>query len=103
MSTSVLVGACAFAAPGHALLPWLYVALVSGIAMIFFEAYPSLSFFFEGWGLMLIAKLALLCAIPFAARLRLPLLLAAVAVASIGSHMPRRFRHYSLLSKKLTR
>jgi hypothetical protein len=103
MSTSVLVGGYAFGAPASRLLPWLYVAIATGVAMIFYEAYPRLDFLFEGWGLMLVIKLALLGALGFASRARLPILLAVVAVASIGSHMPRRWRHYSLLHRRVMR
>ena len=101
MAISVLVGGHAFGAPTHALLPWLYASVVTGAGMIFFEAYPSMGFVFQGWGLMLFAKLALLCCVPFAWKARFPILLVVVAVASIGSHMPGRLRHYSVLYKRV--
>jgi hypothetical protein len=101
MATSVLVGGHAFGAPASALLPLLYVAVATGAGMILFEAYPSMHFFFQGWGLMLLAKLALLCWIPFAWKQRFPILLAVVAIASIASHMPRRFRQYSVLYRRV--
>ena len=97
MAISVLVGGHAFSAPVSALKPLLYVAIATGAGMILLEAGPSLHFVFEGWGLLLLAKLALLCCIPFAWQQRFPILLAVVAIASIGSHLPARFRHYSLL------
>jgi hypothetical protein len=100
MVISVLVGGHAFNAPVSALRPLLYVALVTGLGMIFLEAYPSLHFVFQGWGLLLLIKLALLCSIPFAWKQRLPILLVVVAIASIGSHMPGRFRHYSVLYRR---
>jgi hypothetical protein len=101
MATSVLVGGHAFEAPPSALLPWLYAAVASGVGMVLFEAYPSMNFLFQGWGLMLLAKLALLCAIPFAGKATFPVLLAVVALASIASHMPGRFRHYSVLDRNV--
>jgi hypothetical protein len=101
MAISVLVGGHAFSAPAGALRPLLYVAAATGVGLILLEAYPSLHFVFEGWGLLLLAKLALLCCIPFAWKQRLPILLAVVALASIGSHMPARFRHYSLLYRRV--
>jgi hypothetical protein len=101
MAISVLVGGHAFGAPASTLLPLLYVAIATGAGMILFEAYPSMGFLFQGWGLMLLAKLALLCWIPFAWKLRFPILLAVVAIASIGSHMPKKFRHYSVLYGKV--
>lgn len=100
MATSVLVGGHAFSAPVSALRPWLYVAIVTGLGLIVLEAYPSLHFVFQGWGLLLLGKLALLCCIPFAWKQRFPILLAVVALAAIGSHMPARFRHYSVLYRR---
>jgi hypothetical protein len=101
MATSVLVGGHAFGAPPHELLPWLYAAVATGVGMTLFEAYPSLNFLFQGWGLMLLAKLALLCMIPFAGKVQFPILLIVVAIASIASHMPGRFRHYSVLDRRV--
>ena len=97
MAISVLVGGHAFNAPIGALRPWLYAAVVSGIGMILLETGPSLHFIFEGWGVMLVCKLVLLCCIPFAWSERLVILLVVTGIASVGSHMPARFRHYSLL------
>ena len=101
MATSVLVGGHAFGAPVSALRPLLYVAIATGAGLILLETGPSLHFVFEGWGLLLLIKLALLCWIPFAWKQRFPILLAVVAIASIGSHMPARFRHYSLLYRRV--
>ena len=101
MAISVLVGGHAFHAPKDALLPWLYAAIVTGAGMILFEAYPSLGFVFQGWGLMLFAKLALLCCIPFAWNARFPILLVVVAIASLSSHMPGKLRHYSVLYRRV--
>jgi hypothetical protein len=101
MAISVLVGGHAFSAPVSALRPLLYVAIATGAGMILLEAGPSLHFVFEGWGLLLLGKLVLLCCIPFAWKQRLPILLAVVAIASIGSHMPKNLRHYSLLYRRV--
>jgi hypothetical protein len=61
------------------------------------EAYPSFQFIHQGWGLLLLLKLVMLCVIPFAWSHRLPILIAVIVIGSVGSHMPRKFRHYSLL------
>ena len=61
------------------------------------ESDPNLHFFVEGGGVLLLLKLALLCAVPFAWSYRVPILLVVVVIASVGSHMSSRFRHYSLL------
>lgn len=101
MVISVLVGGHAFSAPVGALRPLLYVAIATGAGMMILEAYPSLHFIFEGWGLLLLSKLALLCCIPFAWKQRVPILLAVVAIASVASHMQGRFRHYSVIYRRV--
>jgi len=58
MATSVLVGGHAFGAPVSALRPLLYVAIATGAGLILLETGPSLHFVFEGWGLLLLIKLA---------------------------------------------
>ena len=103
MAISVLLGGHTFGAPADQLRPLLYVAIVTGAGLIFLEAFPSPYFVFEGWGLFLLAKLALLILIPFAWNYRVPILLAVVALGSIGSHLPARYRHYSLLYRKVVK
>ena len=66
MAISILVGGHAFNAPAGALKPLLYVAIATGAGMVLLETGPSLHFLFEGWGVLLVAKLILLCCIPFA-------------------------------------
>ena len=103
MAISILVGGHVFSAPADQLRPLLYVAIATGIGLILLEAYPSPHFLFEGWGVLLVLKLALLCVIPFAWNIRVPILLAVVALGSVGSHMPARFRHYSLLYRRVVK
>ena len=101
MVISVLLGGHVFGAPAEQLRPLLYGAILTGAGMIVLETYPSPHFIFEGWGLFLLAKLALLCIVPFAWNYRVPLLLAVVALAGVGSHLPGKVRHYSLLYRKV--
>ena len=103
VAISILVGGHMFAAPVGLLRPWLDVAIATGAGLIVLEAYPTLHFLFEGWGLFLLLKLALLCAIPFAWNHSVPILIVVVVLASIGSHMPARFRHYSFLYGKVVK
>jgi hypothetical protein len=93
----ILVGGHAFHASPDQLRPLLYLAIATGAGLAFLETYPNFHFMLEGGGLMLLGKLALLCLIPFMWSFRLPILIVVVAIASIGSHMPKSFRNYSLL------
>ena len=94
---SILVGGHAFHAPAIQLQPCLYGAIVTGLLMAALESYPNLHFFVEGAGVLMWLKLGLICAIPFAWSYRFPILLVVLALASVGSHMSARFRHYSFL------
>jgi hypothetical protein len=52
---------------------------------------------------MTLAKVALFAAVPLAWDYRLPILLAVVVIGSVGSHMPGRYRHYSVVYRKVIR
>jgi len=97
VAISILVGGHAFGASVDQLRPLLVGAIGSGVGMATIETYPSLEVFHQGWGLLLLFKLALLCVIPFAWSYRLPILIAVMIIGSVGSHMPRKFRHYSFI------
>lgn len=97
IAISLLVGGHAFGATTGQLRLLLYGAIVTGVGMAVVDAYPSFQFLHQGWGLFLLLKLALLCVIPFAWSYRLPILIAVIVIGSVGSHMPRKFRHYSLI------
>ena len=101
MATGTLLGGHVFGATADQLAPLLYAAITTGAGLIALEAWPTLHFVFEGWGLMVLAKLTLLCIVLFAWGYRVPLLLAVVALGSIGSHMPARFRHYSFYYRRV--
>jgi hypothetical protein len=100
----VLLGGHAFDLPRERLLLSLWLTIGTGVALALLEAGPSLLWLHQGRGLMTLAKLGLLCAVPFLWNhwhLRLIVMLAAVAIASIGSHMPARFRYYSVIHTKV--
>jgi hypothetical protein len=96
-ATGTLLGGHVYGAAPDVLLPWLWVAIASGAVMLAVELYSSLDWLTQVGGLVVVVKLALLCAIPFAWSARVPILFAVVAIAGVGAHMPGKYRHYSLL------
>ena len=97
-ASSVLVGGHAFDVPRAGLYPVLWLAIVTGAALVVLEAFSiRLRWLVQGRGVMVLAKLALLLLIPIAWTWRFPILLAVIVLASVGSHMPARFRYYSLI------
>jgi len=98
----VLLGGHAFGLEAERLLPYLWLTIVSGLGLIALEVYAAgLYWFVLGKGIMVLAKLALMLVIPFFWEARVPLLLLVVAIASVGSHMPARYRHYSVLLRRV--
>jgi len=98
----ILLGGHAFGVEGERLLPYLYLTILSGIGLITTEVYAvGLYWFVLGKGLMVLAKLGLLLAVPVFWEQRVALLLVVVGIASVGSHMPARYRHYSLLHRRV--
>src|SRR5271166_6198716 len=101
-ATGVLLGGHFFGVAAGRLLPLLYVAILTGAALGIAEVYPNWRSVFEVRSLVIAAKLVLLCLIPLLWDYRVGILLIVLVVASASSHLPRRFRHYSVLEHQQT-
>lgn len=97
---SVLVGGHLFAVPADRLVPWLWLAIASGAALMAVEMYPSIDWLSQLAGVFVLGKLALLCLVPFAWSFRVPILFGVLAIASVGSHMRGHYRHYSVIYRR---
>jgi hypothetical protein len=96
----MLLGGHAFEVSADSLLPYLWLTIGSGLGLIALEMYAvGLYWLFLGKGIMVLVKLALLLLIPLFWEARVALLLLVVAIASVGSHVPARYRHYSFLHR----
>lgn len=93
---SVVLGGYYWGVDSLRLRPALALAVLSGLGLAGLEIYKTLHWIFLGKGLFVLAKLGLLSALPFAGGAAVSLLLAAVVLASVGAHMPARYRHYSV-------
>jgi hypothetical protein len=97
----VLLGGHAFGVAPDRLLAALWLTIGTGGALAAAESGFRLLWLHQGRGFMTLAKLALLSLIPLAWDFRLPILLIVVVIASVGSHMPGRFRYYSVVYRKV--
>jgi len=95
--TGALFGGHVFAIAARRLLPCLYLTILTGVALVIVELYPDWRRLFEVRTAMIAAKLCLLCLIPWLWTWRVAILIGVIVIASIGSHMPRRYRYYSIL------
>jgi hypothetical protein len=97
----VLLGGHAFGVASERLRVSLWLAIGTGVVLALVESGLRPLWLHQGRGLMTMTKVALICAVPFAWNYRLPILLAVVLLASVGSHMPARFRYYSVAYRRV--
>jgi hypothetical protein len=97
----VLLGGHAFDLAPERLHLSLWLTIGTGAALAAMETGGKLLWLHQGRGLMTLVKLALLGAVPFVWDYRLPLLLAVVVIASVGSHMSARYRYYSVIHRQV--
>ena len=102
-SMGVLLGGHAFDVPRSDMTPSLVAAVVTGVLLTFSEAGLHLLWFHQIRGLATIAKLVLLCAVPLCWSQSFPIMLGVVVIASVASHMPARFRYYSVIRGEVIR
>lgn len=99
--SGVLVGGHIFDVEPGRLMLWLHLTIVSGIVLIALEANGRWRWFHEGRGVLTVLKLALICLIPWLWIYRSWLLAAVIVLASVGSHMPARYRYRSLATGQI--
>ncbi len=97
----VLLGGHAFDVSPERLIVILWLTIGTGVVMVAIESGGRLLWFHQARGVMTIAKLALICAVPLAWDYRLPILLAVIVLGSVASHMPGRYRHYSVVYREV--
>jgi hypothetical protein len=94
---SVLFGGAVFKIPAAWLLPWQYLTVASGCALIVSEVLHSLHWPYQGRGAMVYIHVGLFILVCFQPGLAIPCLVAALVIGMLGSHMPKRFRHWSFI------
>jgi hypothetical protein len=97
----ILLGGHAFDVNPQRLILVLWLTVGTGVVLIALESGVRLLWFHQCRGLMTIVKLALICFVPVFWDCRLPILLAVVVIASVSSHMPGRFRYYSVVYREV--
>lgn len=97
LASSLLIGGHAFGAEPERLVALLYLTVGSGLGLIFLELYRSCDWVYQGMGLLVMLKAVITASAGVWWDQRVPLLCLVVVLGSVGSHMPARYRHYSLL------
>jgi hypothetical protein len=97
LASGVLFGGHVFGAEPPRLVAWLYLTVASGLGLILLELYRSCDWVYQGMGVLAIVKTAMTALAGIWWEQRVALLSLVVVLGSVGSHMPSRYRHYSLL------
>ncbi len=100
---ALVVGGIPFGADFQALRGPILLTLVSGALLFAVDLARDLAILTQGSGVAVLLKLALLGLGFLQPAARLPWYLAATLVASVGSHMPGSWRHFSFLHGRVMR
>lgn len=91
----LVLGGVAYAVPQDRLGLPVALTIVSGLVLFAVDLWKGGAYLVQGNGVAVLVKLALLAVGQFAPGQRLAWYLAATVVASVGSHMPHAWRHWS--------
>lgn len=96
-TAGTLLGGHIFAVPSVVLEPWLWGTILSGVLLTVTDLHASFSVLCELRGLAVVAKLLLVLAVPVFWDARVTLLIVALVIGAVISHMPGRYRHIQIL------
>ena len=97
----LVLGGAAFHVEPARVTPALIATIMTGALLVMLEIHDDPRWPFLGKGLFVLGKLALLLLVPVFPGGRVPLFVAVVVLAGVGSHMPRWLRHYSVLERRV--
>ncbi len=96
LAFGALYGGAVYAVPSERLDLALIATLVSGFGLMAFEMFRTPEFALQARGLATLLKIGLLAGAALSEPLRLLLLTAAAVIGAVSSHMPGRYRYYSI-------
>ncbi|OHB80079.1 MAG: hypothetical protein A2W31_14655 [Planctomycetes bacterium RBG_16_64_10] len=99
--SGILFGGHVFDVVDQRLRFWLGASILTGVGLMGLEAYPSSSWVYQGRGVCVLVKLLLLISIAWLWEWRVAILALVVVIASVGSHMPGRYRYFSLVHRRV--
>ena len=97
LASGLLLGGHVFSVEPERLVVCLYATIASGAGLILLELYRSCDWAYQGMGALVIIKTLMTAMAGLWWEQRVPLLFLVGILGSVGSHMPSRYRHYSLL------
>jgi hypothetical protein len=96
-TAGTLLGGYIFDQPVAVLEPWLFGTVISGFLLLATDLHASLAVLLELRGLGVLVKLVLLALVPVFWDAHISLLIAALMIGAVTSHMPGKYRHKVIL------
>jgi ammonia channel protein AmtB len=93
---ALLTGGQHFAVASGSLRPWHLLAALTGVALLSIEASHSRHWIYQARGVLVLAHVGLVALIAIAPGTARVMIVAALIVGSVGSHLPRSVRKWSL-------
>lgn len=93
----ILYGGHVYGVAADRLWPALLATVGSGTALMSIEVYRMPLWLVQMRGVATLAKIALVAAVPALWSFRIALLTVAIVIGGIASHMPGRYRYYSII------
>jgi hypothetical protein len=97
----ILLGGFIFEVPLYELHLWHYLTIFTGLGLLLLELRHSLNWPHQIRGLFGIVHIGLPGLVHLFPAMVLPFTWITLATGGIGSHMPRKFRHWSILYRKV--
>jgi len=97
LAFATLYGGHVYNLPPERLLWALLATVATGVAFLAFEIYSAPVYLVEIRGLATLVKLVLVAAVAVFWEARVALLSTAIVIGVVASHMPGRYRYFSLL------
>ena len=99
-TSSVLFGGIVWAVPYARFSTWHHLAIATGIFLIILNVWRSRHWPYQGRGVMAWLHIGLVGLVHVLPTEALPMLVTALAVGVVGSHMPGSLRHWSLVHRR---
>ncbi|ABA89992.1 hypothetical protein Pcar_2757 [Syntrophotalea carbinolica DSM 2380] len=93
----VLLGGVIFQQPLSVLHYWGWWTVGTGLGLIASEVYHSWRWPYQGRGVMVMLHIACVALVHVWFQYAVQLMWAALIIGAVGSHMPRKYRHWSFL------
>lgn len=99
--TSVVFGGAILGVPVEHLLSWYYFTVATGIGLIASEIYHSYHWPYQGRAAMVLVHVGVLGLIHISPDLASPAIAVALVFGMVGSHMPKKFRYWSFVHRRV--